>query len=87
MVLRTLHIIEGDGLNCQSSQSGILFTLKGFSCVPMDRIRGEGGNANGHIFSALRGAVADPFAFPRDHGLSGLNFQHAFVMFDVQRAV
>ena len=87
MVVQTLHIIEGEGRDCQSSPAGMLFNLKGFSCVPMDRIRPESRNANGHVFSSLRGAVTDPLAFPGDHGLAGLDFQHSFVMLDVQRAV
>ena len=84
---KTLHIIEGEALNCQSGRFGMLFTRKGFSSVPMDGIRGESRNANGHIFSSLRGAVADPLAFPGDHSLAGADLQHSLVMFDVQRAV
>jgi len=39
MVVRTLHIIEGHGLICQSGLSGILFTRKGFRHPRWDRVR------------------------------------------------
>src|SRR5580704_2191949 len=53
----------------------------------MDRIRRESWNANGHVFSTLRGAVTNPLTFPGDNRLTRPDLQHSFVMLDVQRAV
>ena len=79
--------IDGKRFDLSANRYPGVIHPQGFSSIPMDRVGRESGNANGHVFSPLRGAVTDPLALPRDHGLTRLNLQHAFVMFDVQSAV